>query len=252
MIDLHMHILPEMDAGARDMEMALAMARQAVDCGTAVIAATPHKNIPGMTDYKWGDRYRMQMNELRKCIAKEHLPLTLIEGMEIFMTEDVHEKLNDGDLICLGNTRTPLIEFAFRTEGNAMARSLERLCREGYVPMLAHPERYMCVMEDPQLVFEWYQMGVIIQMNKGSILGRFGNRVRKTAAQLLRHRLIAVVASDAHGAFVRTPNMTELEYVLDGEYGPNCFELLLEINPARILEGKKVIWDDPVPFSSFF
>ena len=95
-------------------------------------------------------------------------------------------------------------------------------------------------MRDPQLVYEWYRMGCRLQMNKGSILGRFGERIRRLSMELLDHELISCVASDAHSAWQRTPFMTEVRDVLEMEFGPDCPDLLLRENPARILEGKDV------------
>lgn len=248
MIDLHMHILPGMDDGAQDLEQSVRMADMAADSGVSVIAATPHSNLPGQRGEAHWNRYRSTLERVRQRIQEEKIPVTLVEGMEIFADLDAVSKLKEGLLLTLGGTKHPLIEFGFDVDIRTAFACLERFLKEGYVPVLAHPERYFCVMDHPELVYEWYRMGVIIQVNKGSILGRFGRRVQQTADRLLRHRLAAVAASDAHGPVIRTPDLTELEYVLDREYGPGCFDLLLEINPARILSGKPVIWEDPIPF----
>lgn len=248
MIDLHMHILPGMDDGAQDLEQSVRMADMAADSGVSVIAATPHSNLPGQRGEAHWNRYRSTLGRVRQRIQEEKIPVTLVEGMEIFADLDAVSKLKEGLLLTLGGTKHPLIEFGFDVDIRTAFACLERFLKEGYVPVLAHPERYFCVMDHPELVYEWYRMGVIIQVNKGSILGRFGRRVQQTADRLLRHRLAAVAASDAHGPVIRTPDLTELEYVLDREYGPGCFDLLLEINPARILSEKPVIWEDPIPF----
>lgn len=248
MIDLHMHILPGMDDGARDLEQSVRMADMAADSGVSVIAATPHSNLPGQALKEHRSRYRRILGQVRQRLEEEKSLVTLVEGMEILADLDAVSKLKEGLLLTLGGTNHPLIEFPFDVEIRTAFVCLEKFLNEGYVPVLAHPERYGCVMDHPELVYEWYQMGVIIQVNKGSILGRFGRRVQRTADRLLRHRLAAVAASDAHSPAIRTPDLTELEYVLDREYGPGCFDLLLEINPARILSGKPVIWEDPIPF----
>lgn len=247
MIDLHMHILPGMDDGARDLNHSIRMAKMAAESRVSVIAATPH-SMPGRYENEWDARYRRAFLAVKREIEAQRIPVKLVPGMEICVTEGTVERLRAGTLITLGGTRTPLVEFGFDVEERTAFRFLEELLREGYVPMLAHPERYRCVMDHPRIVYDWYRMGVIIQINKGSVLGRFGRRVKAAADLILAHRLAAVAASDAHSPSVRTPDLTELEYALDMEYGPGCFDLLMEINPRRVLEGKPVIWEDPVAF----
>lgn len=82
---------------------------------------------------------------------------------------------------------------------------MDRLLNAGYKPILAHPERYHCVMQDRSCIYDWYRMGVVIQINKGSILGRFGKHIQRTADAILRHRLAAVIALDAHGSPFTVP-----------------------------------------------
>ena len=248
MIDLHNHILPGMDDGAENMEQALEMAELAKVCGTSVIAATPHCNVPGMPKNEYDDIYREKLGKLQQLLNDRQIGLTVVPGMEIFGTEDAAEKLKAGRLITLNHTQYPLVEFDFGEKEDFMFLVIEKLIRAGYTPVLAHPERYYCVQRNLQNIYEWYLMGVVIQVNKGSVLGRFGRRAEITAAAILNHRLAAIAASDAHGADFRTPDMSEFRKILDFEYGDGCSPLLLEENPKRILEGKEIFWESPIPF----
>ncbi len=248
MIDLHIHILPGLDDGAADMEEAAEMAEIAAFSGTSVIAATPHCNMAGIFDTIWGGEYQEKWQGLRRVLAERGIPLTVAAGMELFGTADLPEKLRAGELITLNNSRYPLVEFDFQEEADFIFLVMERLLHAGFQPVLAHPERYSCVAENLQMVYELYRMGVVIQINKGSVLGRFGRRVQRTVNAILRHRLAAAAASDAHGCDFRTPDLSDFRKALDLNYGEGCSPLLLEENPRRILADQDVLWESPIPF----
>ena len=245
MIDLHIHLLPGLDDGAQTWSEALRMASMAVHSGTFAIAATPHSNMPGFFETIWDARYRRRIQHLRELLEEQDIPLRVVEEMEIFATDDVLERLNSGQLICLNHTRYPLVEFAFEVDAMEIYRQMDRLLNAGYKPILAHPERYHCVMQDRSCIYDWYRMGIVIQINKGSILGRFGKHIQRTADAILRHRLAAVIASDAHGSLYRIPDLMELRRTLDWKDGEGCTPLLLERNPLRILQDKGVLWEAP-------
>ena len=248
MIDLHAHILPGMDDGAKSWEDALEMAQAASAAGTGILAATVHSNIPGQDRYAWAKRYMQRFETFQRLLRQEKISLRAVSGMEIFADGDIVGRLRKGELLTINETRYPLVEFAMDTEAFFVYHVLDRLLEADYVPILAHPERYRCVQRTPEHVFEWYRMGAVIQINKGSVLGRFGERVKRTADSLLRHRLAALAASDAHGPLMRTAVMNELAGVLERRYGSGCSWLLLEENPGRILEGKPVIWENPLEY----
>ena len=105
---------------------------------------------------------------------------------------------------------------------------------------MAHPERYFCVQDEPRLLHEWRMRGALTQMNKGSILGRFGRDVERTAEVLLRNRLFSCIASDAHHAYIRTTDMKELYYYLQRHYSLKEQDRLLRKNPLSILQGMKI------------
>ncbi|MGI6007520.1 MAG: tyrosine-protein phosphatase [Ruminococcus sp.] len=248
MIDIHTHILPGMDDGASSWEEALEMAQTAADSGTEILAATSHGNFPGQNNRNWNLEYRKRFSRFERLLEREKVDLKLVSGMEIFAGDDVADRLKRGELMTVNQSRYPLIEFAMDTGAYYIYRVMDRLLDAGYVPVLAHPERYHCVQRVPEHVYEWYRMGVVIQMNKGSLLGRFGERVQRTADSMLRHRLVAAAASDAHGSFIRTVSMEGLKKKLAVRYGSGCPWLLLEENPRRILENRKVIWEEPLPY----
>ena len=242
MIDLHSHILPQQDDGAQSLEQSLAMARMAVDSGVTAIVGTPHCV---------GDRRREVFGAwqlLREALREMGIPLTLYLGMEIYGTPDTSGLLLGGELFTLNGSRYPLIEFSFRSDGWEETQILESICREGYRPVVAHPERYAFLWEEPQLVERWKEMGCLLQVNRGSLLGRFGSRIQEMAGRLLERGYVTVIASDAHSHRARTPSMADVRRLLQEEFSPEYAWLLLEENPRRIIENEEIPTAQPVRF----
>ena len=123
------------------------------------------------------------------------------------------------------------------------------LFRSGLVPVAAHPERYNAVQRDPARLEGWFRRGIVIQLNKGSVLGRLGRRAQDTALWLLEHGLAHAAASDAHRPTVRTTHMGLLRSTLADDFSPDCPRLLLDGNPRRILEDRPMVGADR-PISS--
>ena len=235
--DLHSHILPYTDDGARDMEEALAMARIAADSGVRVMVATPHANQRGLYENYATSRMGEIFRILNNKIQDSRIPLTLLPGMEIYASADMVEWIRRGRLCPMAGTSLFLIEFPFDCPKRRMEYLLEEMLEEGCVPLLAHPERYYCVQDEPMLLQDFRKMGCFIQLNKGSVLGRFGPLSCEAAKSILDWKLADVVGSDAHRADRRTPDMEPFRQYLMEEYGWEEAVRLLEENPKRLLEG---------------
>lgn len=247
MVDIHTHILPGYDDGAADVYDTLEMLRVAADNGTKAIVATPHSNLPG-APARSCDEIRKIVRGLNQVAKKENIDIAVLSGMEIFATDDVAKKLKAGELLTINGTKFPLIEFDFETDSFFIFRVLESVLKEGYTPIIAHPERYRCVAENISLAYELYRMGAVIQINKGSVRGRFGKKASVAAAAILNHRLAAVAASDAHNVFNKTADLSEFAIFLDMNFGSGCSSLILNENPSRIISGENVHWQSPIPF----
>ena len=187
------------------------------------MVATPHCNIPGMYDNYFGKAYIDIFRKTEEMLIKEGIPLMLYAGMEVFVTSDLIEKLSDGKILTLNGGHYLLVEFSFDEDPEFAEHMLEELARVKIYPVIAHPERYEFVKSDMERVYEWRRKGYMIQVNKGSLLGRFGNRSEYVAHELMRHRLVSVIASDAHSPVQRTP------YLLD------VYEELKQLYPKRYL-----------------
>ena len=238
MIDLHVHILPGLDDGAASMEDALEMADMAVESGVEALVVTPHSNQPGRFENFCSEELQEVYEEFLSELEKEKIKLKVYPGMEIFATEDMAEKIRDGQLMGLNGSSTYLIEFPFDADPYWIGNQLEAVRELKKRPLIAHPERYFCVQEFPGMVYEWIKLGCLTQVNKGSILGRFGRSAGITAEVLLENDLVTCVASDAHSPYMRTTYMGDVREVLETHFGEDVLHRLLTENPARILENK--------------
>ncbi len=237
-IDIHMHILPELDDGAQKWEEALAMARMSVASGVGVVLATSHSRERGQESLKYLARYVRTLNRLRRLLAEHQIPLQIGAGMEIMADGHAAERLDTGEVLSLNKTRYVLVEFETDSPVRFIYRELDRLLDRGYVPVVAHPERYRCITRSPDDAAVWADMGVLLQVNKGSILGGFGRQIQDNANQLLRMGIVHAVASDAHRQYIRTPDFRQLVEVLREEYGRDMVKKLLHDNPAAVLRGE--------------
>lgn len=234
MIDIHSHILPGVDDGADDMRRSISMAKQAVKSGITVMTATPHCRDEGI------EQIRTAFWNLQRKLQQEELPLKLYLGMEIFGTWHTAELLKRGKLLTLNDTKYPLIEFEFYSDGEEETGILDSVLQEGFRPIVAHPERYECVQESPDIINVWHEMGCLFQVDRGSLTGRFGHRAQHMAFSLINRGFACAVATDAHSDEKRTPRMKDIDELLRQEFSENIAKLLLTDNPKRILKNEKV------------
>lgn len=240
MIDLHAHILPGIDDGARDIYDTLEMASIAADSGVTAIVATPHCNIPGYYNNYFDKYYVDVFKRASEAIQSERIPVKLLPGMEVFGTYDLPRLIVEKKIMPLNQSRYILLEFDFEEDPGFATDLLQRVAEVGAKPVVAHVERYTCVQDDPDIIKEWRKKGYVIQVNKGSFLGGFGRHAQHTAYHLLRQDLVSVVASDAHSPYNRTPYMREAYEEICAEYSKEKADLLFHINPRCICNNEQI------------
>lgn len=250
MIDIHTHILPGIDDGAADIYDSIEMAALARDNGTTAIVATPHCNLPGMYTNYFGKEYRHVFHRTKEILMQEVPEITLLAGMEVFATEDVPRLLTEGKIFPINRTRYILIEFDFEEEPEFADEILRKVKEVRAKPLVAHAERYEFVQDDPEIVYNWKRRGYEIQVNKGSFMGRFGQRAQRTAFELLNHNLITAVASDAHSPVRRTTCMADAYDELSGGYPAEYLDTLFTKNPRSICNGQETAQFRRIPFDT--
>ena len=240
MVDVHCHILPDVDDGAASFEEALVMARLAAESGVQAIAATPHfygnreslEQIPVILE---------RLEALQDQIHGEGMALKLYPGVEVLSTPETPKLAAQRLLPTIGKGNYFLTEFFFDESIAFMDETLEQIAGLGYTPMVAHPERYFAVQKNLKTVHRWFRAGYAIQVNKGSILGAFGSRSEAAVQELLAMGFVHMVASDAHHADHRTPHMAEVAAYCQEELGREYARILLSENPRRVIEGRPLV-----------
>ena len=245
MIDLHIHILPGVDDGSSSMEESLRMAAIAADCGVREMAVTPHCNLPEPARPLLSGEVRKHMQNFQAVLDQTGIPIRLYPGMEIFGKPDTAALLRRGDLLTLADSRYPLIEFPFHRYGEEATEVLGNVLDLGLRPLVAHPERYRYVQQDPRLVNLWADMGCLLQINRGSLLGRFGEQTEAMAFALLERNFVTCIASDAHRSSFRTPMLKDVYALVSEEMSPETAEQLMHRNPEVILHNPEIRNTEP-------
>ena len=241
MFDIHCHICYGCDDGADSLDTAVKMAELALEKGTKAIAATPHCNIPGSFTNFWSGEFETKLDLLRAALAERGTEIGIFPGQEIFCTSRTPQLLESGELITLNNSRYPLVEFDFYEFSDSVYDKLRSLVSHGYVPVVAHPERYAFVSEESGAASAMKSIGCLLQINKGSLDGRFGMQAYIAASEMLGGRLADVIASDAHSPYMRTPDMSHIHEKICEEYSYEYADLLFSGNPERILENRETL-----------
>lgn len=240
MFDIHCHILPCVDDGSGSMIDSVEMAELAVRSGTCGIIATPHCNVPGAFENLWSAEFDAKVKELNDILLKRNIPVTVYPGQEIFAYGDIIERIKNNELITLNNSGYLLVEFDFSASEREMFKYIQSITTEGYVPIVAHPERYFLFGETPETVRGIRSAGALVQVNSSSITGNFGYYPERAASYFLANQLADFVASDAHSQYSRTPDLFRVHEIICENYSYEYADLLLDENPLKVINNKEI------------
>jgi protein-tyrosine phosphatase len=236
-IDIHSHILPEVDDGPRTWDACVAMCRAAAADGITHIVATPHAN----------DRYRYDREYLERLVA--HLQQLLGDAPKISLGCDFHlsyDNLQDALVnptrYVIAGTRYLLVEFSNYSIPRQIMDSFLKLGDCGLTPIVTHPERNPILRENLPRVAEWAAQGCVVQMTGSALTGLWGERTRRAAQWLLQHQAAHVLASDAHDLENRPPVLSTARAAAAELCGDEIAEALVEANPRAIIS------DQPLPY----
>ncbi|RDI74869.1 Capsular polysaccharide biosynthesis protein [Gaiella occulta] len=234
-IDLHSHILPGLDDGARNLEEAIEIARSMADDGVGVVSATPHVR----DDYPTSpDAMEAALGLVRSAVAEAGIALDVRGGGEIAL--DRLGSLADDSLARFGlggNPRLLLLEYPYHGRPLGLEHECARLRQRGIVTVIAHPERNLSVQERPGDLEEVVRAGAVVQLTAASVDGRLGRASAGCARRLLELELAHLIASDAHAAGVREAGMSQAAAAVGG--GELARWLTSDV-PAALLEGDEL------------
>jgi protein-tyrosine phosphatase len=238
MIDIHCHILPELDDGASSLEESIKMAMKAEEQGITDIIATPHvildtKDKP--TPEAIVEKVQLVNGELecRNILVKVH------PGAEIFIDPAIPSLIDTNRVFTLVNAgKYVIIELPLGGMPSHVRSTIFELTTRGITPIIAHPERNRKVADDPNELLDLIHMGCLSQANAGSFLGIFGSSSKRAAEILLDHNMVHFIGSDAHNS---TSRRIDLSMVKVPSY-------LLTTNPKKVLLGQAIEPGEPIRY----
>ncbi|HVA02066.1 MAG TPA: CpsB/CapC family capsule biosynthesis tyrosine phosphatase [Terriglobia bacterium] len=232
MIDIHCHPLPDVDDGAKDFEMAVAMCQMAAKDGTTCLVATPHCN------YKYRFDPEVNRAKLRELQAAVGEAPKLLLGCDFHLSYDNIQKLTeDGSNFTINNSSYLLVEFAEHFIPEQMDGVFYEIEVAGFTPILTHPERNPTIQSKPELLFHWATRGCLVQITAKSYLGGFGPRAQALSEEWLDRNLVHFFASDAHDLVYRPPSLSACYEKVAAAKGEQTADLLLEKNPSAVVNG---------------
>lgn len=239
MIDIHSHILANVDDGARSLDESLEMCRLSARDGIRTIIATPHAHDSVHKTHEL-DFLRQKVDELN-CLLDGTPKIEL--GCELRFTHDVVRNICEKkNAPTLAGGPYVLVEFPHAIVPPGSERALYELMTNQIRPVIAHPERNHLLMVEPERFFALVEMGALGQVDTGSITGQFGKKVQQTAQVMLENGLLHFIASDCHNTRNRLPGLSGAVAAAAEIVGRDYAAAMSDANPAAVVEGK------PIPF----
>jgi protein-tyrosine phosphatase len=248
MLDLHCHILPDIDDGAKDMDEALKMCELARKDGINTIVATPHLN-PGVYEPE-RELILAKVNELNRL---NHVNLRILPGADNRVHPELLASIEKGQALTLNdNMRYILLELPAHFLFHQIKDLIRRLKDKGMTPIITHPERHVQIQRNLYLLYEFIKAGTLAQITAMGITGEFGLEIKRLSKRLLAHNLIQVIASDAHSSSKRPPILSRAVEEAARILGLNEATNMVTANPEAIIEGRAFEVPSPKMKKTFF
>lgn len=241
MIDVHCHLVYDVDDGSKNIDESNLMLKEAKQAGFTDIILTPHYRE---------DYFTVPCNEIVEKVEKmreqaKELGIQLYQGNEIYATDELVQLIQDGQAMTLNNSQYVLFELSLREKPINTEQIIYSILQDKKVPVMAHPERYPYVQKNPNLLLDYIDMGVLFQSNYGSIIGQYGKEVKDTVKLLLTHNMIHFLGSDNHRVHSVYCHVDESIEQLEKLIGREKVEELTQTNPKAILEDTSIEIPEP-------
>ena len=237
-IDIHCHIMPGVDDGSPDMATSLEMLRIADKNGITHLILTPHhKPMHHNVSPEHNVAYRKKLQEAAKA---EGIKAKLFSGNEIYYSDETMEELIEGKICSLAGSDYVLVEFHPTNPYKAIQNAVSRVQAAGFIPIIAHVERYSDIVSHPARVKDLIEMGSLIQVNASSIMGKYGFGISHFTKKLLKEELVHFVASDAHDTGRRAPQLLDCRNYVERKFGEDYGKKLFFTNPANVIRNELI------------
>ncbi|MEH7085353.1 CpsB/CapC family capsule biosynthesis tyrosine phosphatase [Neobacillus drentensis] len=242
MIDLHSHILPGVDDGARNLSESINMAKRAVEQGIHTIVATPHHLNNRYENPKQTIIDRVK--ELNKALVEEKIDLNVLPGQETRINGEMVQGYEKDEILPIDNTQYVLVEFSSSHVPRYTEKLFYDLQTKGLIPIIVHPERNQEIIDRPDVLYKLVEKGALTQVTAASVCGDFGKKIKNFSLQLIEANLTHFIASDAHNTSNRTFKMREAFDIVQAKYG-NDLVYLFQENAELVIEGSHVYKEEP-------
>ena len=246
MIDIHSHIMPDIDDGARSMEEAIEMAEIAARDGIEQMVSTPHM-FNGLSHNPDPSEIFERVNMLQIAVGNT---LIILPGNEVHISHEIAEQAKTNRVARINNRNYMLVEFPQLTVPIGADELFYKLQLQSIYPILVHPERNAQIQSRPAIVANFVERGVLVQVTAMSVTGEFGTIARNTAATLLRHNCVHFLATDAHRADRRPPILSKGRDAAAHLVGTEMARRLVYDNPLAVVNGDLVHAESPIPFGA--
>ena len=246
MIDLHNHIIPNLDDGSRSLEISLSMLQHAAGQGITDVVNTVHYQSPRMDGSRVEyDLVKDKIDKLQAELEKQDIPIKLHMGAEVFYLPNLME-LKDNPLLTFGHGKYMLVEFPFEQVPNGCREMFFQLKMADVTPIIAHPERIKPIQEDLSIVRQFIRGGCVIQVDAGSLTGSLGSSSEKASLEILRQNCCHIIGSDAHDDNRRNFLLKDALEIAKEILGEKAVDLVT-VNPDKILNGEPIETDVDMP-----
>ena len=238
MIDFHSHIIPEIDDGSISIEDTMLIIEEAKRAGFSKIISTSHYVS---NQYEFDEASRRQFLELIKIGANNlGIDIEFFLGSEIYASYDMVQLIKEHQASTINDTKYVLFELPMQNELPNLKKVIYDLIGNGYRPIIAHPERYSYVKENPNWLIQYIEIGVLFQSNYASIIGLYGKQAQKTVKQLLKNNMIHFLGSDVHRPETIYAKMTEIMQELEKILDRGQLNKLTRINAELVLQNQPI------------
>lgn len=238
LIDIHCHLLPDLDDGAASWGESLLMAQIAAADGIRKIVVTPRQL--GSHSHNHGDCIRQRTEQLRVQLQEQGLDLEIYPGAEVWLESGVARQVASGEVLTLGDHSKHLLVELPHVADEQTDRLLDELLSDGITPILAHPERHPLITSQPHLLEQRVERGCLVQITAGSLMGLYGPDSQSFAEWLLTEDLVHFVASGAHGARSRRPLLQRAFARTAEQVGMERAHRLFCRHPGLVVDGADV------------
>lgn len=236
--DIHCHLMPGVDDGSRNLSMTGRMLEIASEEGISRIIITPHykPDRPCASP----DKIHRFADSLNEISVRRGWNMSFFAGNELMYHSDCTALIAGNRVCTLADTDYVLMEFEPGDDFGRISKGIRELIYAGYIPVLAHIERYRSITEEPERAYELEETGCLFQINASSVFGDEGRPAKALAYKLLREKMVSFVATDAHTDGRRSPRMKECAGFLEKNFGPDYTSLILEHNAAKLIAGEDI------------